>query len=336
MTLKDIAKEAGVSTMTVSNVINGRFSHVSDQTLQHVTEIIKKYNYSPNMSARSLSTKNSKIIFLIIPVADTETNMFYSPYISSLVGAMEYQLRNQGYYAMIRSVHDFDELDALFKNWPADGAIFLLPDFDRFLDRILQNIEIPLVFLDSCDTRNELLNVSCDDEKGGYIATKYLINLEHRNIAFMADYKNSDLLTARFNGYRRALAESRIPFLEELVFEESPDYTHGIQVGRKIAASPLPISAVVTTSDYSAVGIMEGARLGGLRLPTQLSVIGFDDLPFGQYCVPKLTTVNQNIEKKAQAAVDLLMKKISGKPMKANKCVIDVQIVERQSVVPHI
>lgn len=336
MTLKDIAKEAGVSTMTVSNVINGRFGHVSEQTVQRVNEIIKKYNYSPNMSARSLSSKNSKIIFLIIPVAASETNMFYSPYISALVGAMEYQLRNHGYYAMIRSVHDFDEIDALFKNWPANGGIFLLPDFDYLIDRILKKIRIPLVFLDSCDTREELLNVSCDDEKGTYLATKYLINLEHRNIAFMADYKHSDLLTARFNGYRRALAESNIPFREELVFEESPNYDHGILVGQKIASSPIPISAVVTTSDYSAVGIMEGARLGGLKLPTQLSVIGFDDLPFGQYCAPKLTTINQNIDEKASAAIDLLLKKINGEPLENNKVVIDVQIVERQSAVPYI
>ena len=204
------------------------------------------------------------------------------------------------------------------------------------IDRILRKIHIPLVFLDSCDTRDELLNVSCNDEKGTYLATKYLLNLEHKNIAFMADYKHSDLLTARFNGYCRALSESNIPVREELIFEESPDYEHGIMVGQKIAASTIPISAVVTTSDYSAVGIMEGARLGGLKLPTQLSVIGFDDLPFGQYCAPKLTTINQNINQKAQAAIDLLMLKINGEPIKETKVTIDVQIVERQSAVPFI
>ena len=108
MTLKDISKEAGVSTMTVSNVVNGRFGHVSENTIMRINEIIKKYNYTPNMTARSLSAKNSKIIFLIIPLSSMETNMFYSPYISSLVGIMEYQLRIRGYYAMIRSVHDFE------------------------------------------------------------------------------------------------------------------------------------------------------------------------------------------------------------------------------------
>ncbi len=331
MTLKDIAKEAGVSTMTVSNVVNGRFGHVSENTISRINEIIKKYNYTPNMTARSLSAKKSKIIFLIIPLSNTETNMFYSPYISSLVGIMEYQLRILGYYAMIRSVHDFEELDALFKNWPADGAIFLLPDFDSFLDRILKHIHIPLVFLDSWHNREDMINVGCDDEKGTYLATKYLINMEHENIAFMADYKNSPLLTARFQGYCRALKENNIPIREERIFEVSPDYSHGIQIGRTIATGSASISAVVTTSDYSAVGIMEGARLSGLKLPTQLSVIGFDDLPFCLYCSPKLTTINQNIEGKAHAAIELLMEKITTGKLTQNRVIVDVKLVERQS-----
>lgn len=336
MTLKDIAKEAGVSTMTVSNVVNGRYERVSAKTVQRVGEIIKKYNYTPNMSARSLASRNSKIIFLIIPLSHNETNMFYSPYISSLLGIMEYQLRIHGYYAMIRSIYDFDELDALFKNWPADGGIILLPDFDSFLDQILDNIHIPLVFLDSCHTRRDLINVGCDDEKGTYLSTRYLINQDHRNIAFMADYKGSDLLTARFRGYCRALEESHIPLQEDLIFELSPDYDHGILVGQTIASSQKDISAIVTTSDYAAVGVMEGARLGGLKLPTQLSVIGFDDLPFCQYCAPKLTTISQNIEAKATAAIDLLMEKLSTGTLRQNKVTVDVHLVERQSATFHV
>lgn len=336
MTLKDIAKEAGVSTMTVSNVVNGRYERVSEKTVQRVGEIIKKYNYSPNMTARSLASRKSKIIFLIIPLSHNVTDMFYSPYISSLLGIMEYQLRIHDYYAMIRSVYDFDELDALFKTWPADGAIILLPDFDDFMDQILDNIHIPLVFLDSCHTREDLINISCDDEKGTYLATRYLINLDHRNIAFMADYKTSNLLTARFRGYCKALEESHIPVREELIFQQPPDYDHGIRVGQTIASMDTAISAVVATSDYAAVGIMEGARLGGLKLPTQLSVIGFDDLPFCRYCSPKLTTISQNIEAKAQTAINLLMEKLNTGTLKQNKITVDVQLIERQSATSHV
>lgn len=336
MTLKDIAKEAGVSTMTVSNVINGRHTHVSEKTMKRVSEIINKHNYAPNMNARSLAAKSSGIILLIIPLSHNETNMFYSPYISALAGMMEYQLRSLGYFAMIRSVRDFDEMDALFKTWSADGAVFLLPDFDCFMDQILERVHIPLVFLDTCHTREDILKVSCNDEKGTYLATRYLISQGHKNIAFMGDYKNSDLLTARFTGYRKALEENGLPCPPKQIFEVSPDYDHGIQVGQHIATSATGITAIVAPSDYGAMGVMEGARLCGMKLPTQLSVIGFDDLPFCNYCVPKLTTVSQNIEAKATAAIKLLTHKINGEPLEQNHITIDVRLMERQSAAPPV
>lgn len=334
MTLKDIAREAGVSIMTVSNVINGRFDRVSGETLERVTAIIKKYNFSPNMNARSLSARQSKIILLIIPLSHGECNMFYSPYISALLGIIEWELRNSEYYAMIRSVCSYEELDALFKSWPADGAIFLLPDFDCYMDEILATTRIPLVFLDSCHSRNDIINISCNDTKGTYLSTRYLINLGHTNIAFMADYKNSDLLTSRFQGYCKALEESNISLNPDYIFEEPPGYEQGILVGRRIASGSHPISAIVTTSDYAAVGIMEGARLGGLKLPEQLSVVGFDNLPFCNYCVPKLTTISQNVEKKARTAASLLIQNIEGETPIKDKVLIDVSLIERESAVP--
>ena len=288
------------------------------------------------MNARSLASKSSGIILLIIPLSHNLTNMFYTPYISMLAGTMEYQLRCRGYSAMIRSVQDFDELDALFKTWQADGAVFLLPDFDCFMDQILEKVHIPLVFLDTCHNRSDILKVSCADEKGTYLATNYLIHMGHTSIGFMGDYKNSDLVTARFLGYRKALEENSLPCPPEQVFEESPDYEHGIRLGQRIASSQLPLTAIVSSSDYGAVGIMEGARLGGMKLPTQLSIIGFDDLPFCTYCVPKLTTVSQNIESKATAAINLLIDKINGKAVEQNHQIIDVHLVERQSAVPPV
>lgn len=334
MTLKDIAKEAGVSSMTVSNVINGRHEHVSEKTLMRVNEIIEKYHYIPNINARSLAAKSSGIVLLIIPLSHGLTNMFYTPYISMLAGTMEYQLRSRGYSAMIRSVQAFNELEVLFKTWTADGAVFLLPDFDCFMDQILEKTHIPLVFLDTCHNRPDILKVSCDDQKGTYLATRYLISQGHTRIAFLGDYKNSDLVTARFLGYKTALEESGLSCIPDQVFEESPDYEHGIQVGQRLSSPHSPVTAVVSSSDYGAVGIMEGARLSGMKLPTQLSVIGFDDLPFCNYCVPKLTTISQNIEAKAIAAIDLLTDKINGKEISQNHILIDVKLIERQSAVP--
>ena len=115
----------------------------------------------------------------------------------------------------------------------------------------------------------------------------------------MADYKNNHVLTSRFNGYKRALEENHIAFNPDYVYEYSPSYEGGIQAGREIASSNSPVTAAVTTADICAIGIMEGARLGGYRVPVDLSVIGYDNLTLCQYTLPKLTSVSQNIPRKA-------------------------------------
>ena len=142
MTLKDIAEKAGVSMMTVSNVINGKHSRVSAATIEKVNSIIKEYNYVPNLSARSLTVKSSHIIGVIVPLDDREDNgtsvsYFDNPYVSSMIGVIERELRDNGYFVMIRAVRSQDDLSILMRNWNVDGAIFLYPRLgDRFEDSI--------------------------------------------------------------------------------------------------------------------------------------------------------------------------------------------------------
>ena len=142
MTLKDIAEKAGVSMMTVSNVINGKHSRVSAATIEKVNSIIKEYNYVPNLSARSLTVKSSHIIGVIVPLDDKEDNgtsvsYFDNPYVSSMIGVIEKELRDNGYFVMIRAVRSQDDLSILMRNWNVDGAIFLYPRLgDRFEDSI--------------------------------------------------------------------------------------------------------------------------------------------------------------------------------------------------------
>lgn len=331
MTLKDIAKEAGVSITTVSNVINKNYNRVSQNTIDKVSEIVKKNNYAPNMNAKTLAAKNSNLIFLIVPLSNNEVNMFYTPYISDMIGMLEQRLREHGFYSIIRSVHTFEELDTLFQTWTSAGAIMLLPDFDCYIDQIMEKINIPIVFMDSCNKRDDTMIVTCDNKKGMYTATRYLIGQGHTNIAFMADFKHSEMMTERFNGYAEALKENGIPINEEFLFQIPPSHENGLKVGRDIANNHKNITGIVTTSDYSAIGIMEGARLSGFRIPSQLSIIGFDNMPFCTYCLPKLTTISQNIEQKAISAVEMLTNKINGK-LSNNKVVVDVELIERQSV----
>ena len=150
----------------------------------------------------------------------------------------------------------------------------------------------------------------------------------------MADYEGNYLLTKRFNGYCRALKESGIPFREEYVLRYSPSYEDGILAGKEIASGKARVTAAVTTADICAIGIIEGARLGGLRVPVDLSVIGYDNLGLCQYTSPKLTSISQNITQKAVKATQLLLKKLRGEEINTSEpFIMDVEIIERQSVV---
>ena len=343
MTLKDIADKAGVSMMTVSNVINGKHSRVSAKTIEKVNAIIKECGYVPNLSARNLTNRTSSIVGIVIPLDEDslDENYLENPYVSAMVGTIEKELRLNGYYTMLRSVSRGQEITSLFKNWNVDGIIFLYPDDTGYINQFVESLQqgnadspCPVAIFDSHMSVPRLINVCSDDEKGLYLSTKYMINRGHSQIAFVADYRGSHLLTQRFKGYCRALEESGIPFREEFVFLNPPSYEGGIAAGKAIASCRLKPTAAVTTADICAIGIMEGARLGGLRVPVDLSVMGYDDLTLCQYTSPKLSSVSQNISQKALQATQMLLKKIREKDMEIpNRVTMDVEIVERQSVV---
>lgn len=332
-TLKDIAKEAGVSIMTVSNVINGN-PKVSKQTIELVQKIIRKYDYVPNLSARSLSKKSSKLIAVFINTYHPDENHFKDPYISELFGELEALIRQAGYYAIIRSVETISHVSTLLQNWNIDGAIFLSQQTEEAMEQILSNTNCPIVFIDSYSQCNSnALTVSVDDLKGGYIATKYLIANGHTKIAFAGCYSETNAIVShRYEGYRKALAEANIPYSDSYLINTFTRYEDGLNIGRDIANQNYDISAVFATADLLALGIIEGARLNGCMVPNDLSVIGFDNLELCSFVTPKLTTVSQDVKRKANETVQLLFEAIRQEESITPNLTLDVQLEVRQTV----
>ena len=335
MTLKDIADKAGVSMMTVSNVINGKNRRVSAKTIEKVNAIIKEYGYIPNLSARSLTNKTSNIVGIILSHSEDnlDENFMENPYISTMIGTIERELRHSGYYTMVRSISEERDINLLLKNWSVDGIIFLYPAYQGCMVQFIDDAAIPVAIFDSGIDAPALINICSNDEKGMYLSTKYMLNHGHEHIAFVGDYKGNRILTERLNGYRKALEETSVAFNPEYILAYPPSYEGGIAAGKKIA-SMRQITAVVTTADINAIGIMEGARLEGLRIPADLSIIGYDNLALCQYTAPKLTSISQDVPKKALLATQLLLEKIcTGKTQGPCHVTMDVNIVERQSVI---
>lgn len=332
MNLKTIAKAAGVSTATVSNVINGNHHKVSKETIAKVQKIIKDNDYKPNATARSLASKESKIIGVVIPNIDTDESFSISPYNTQILALLENYIRKQGYYLMIRCAKECKEIISLFSSWNVDGLILFGP-FKHEVEDIKTSLHVPTVYIDTYAEKLEIANVGIDDYKGGYLAARYLLAKGHREIAFVGpQFERPGVIRQRYHGFCAACAEQGIEVTPNHIFESDTGYRKGIAVGQAMAISDIKFTAAAVMSDIVAMGVMEGLRLCGLNVPNDVSVIGFDNLPEGNYSSPKLTTVSQNLERKALMVGEYLFKMIREKQEIVVDEKVDVEIVERQSV----
>lgn len=332
ITLKMIAEEAGVSVMTVSNVINKNHARVSKETILRVNEIIKRRGYVPNLSARSLSAKKSNIIAILS--VETEGSLMEDSYASQMIGSIELFLRKRGYYVMLRSYQTAEDIVELFHKWNIDGGILFYPlhfeskDMKRVLDT-----GIPTVVVDRYFEDLSPLTVDLNDFRGGYLPAKYLINHGHKRMAFVCPLHVPTLVVGRrLDGFRKALEEAGLGLPQELFFDTDSSIGEGKAVGREIALMENPPTAVFTTLDRLAVGVVEGLRTAGASVPADVSVIGFDDSPVLKYMTPKITTVVQNLAEKSSCIADLLIRKIQKEEIEHTHITLDVELIERQSV----
>jgi LacI family transcriptional regulator len=331
-TIKDIAREAGVSYTTVSNVIHGRADHVSPQTITAINEIIKRSGYVPNMSARSLVSNFSKVVgYINHMMPGTDGRFVADPFHSAFIGSVEEVLRENGYYLMLRTVSDSEELLKFLHNWNLDGLFFTGLFEDSFFDT-LKEINVPIVLIDSYIKHYTIQNVGLEDYRGGYIATKYLLENGHRNIVFASpQIRVGGVVDERLCGYRQALSEFGVPFREDYICVQEFDISSGISLGKQIAAKE-GVTAIFATADILAAGIMAGLHACGKRIPEDISIIGFDDIDICRLITPPLTTIHQNPAEKGRVAVEFMLKRLQNEPIEKNEIILPVSLVERSSV----
>ena len=332
MNLKDIAKLAGVSTATVSNVLNGNTSKVSETTKKRIEKIIKEVDYKPNAMARSLAKKESKMIGLVVPYIGPDEDFFMNPYYARMVAALERYVRSKEYYLMLRCVPDCRQVIPQLSSWNVDG-VFFLGVVEPDVKEIISALDAPVVFLDTYTKEKNIVNVGLDDYKGGYLSARYLIGKGHKRIALACpDYKGTGVVRERYLGFKKACEEAKIEFTEADIYRTDTVYNGAITVGNDIALSGKGYTAVATMSDIVAFGLMEGIKQCGLRVPDDISVIGFDNLAEGEYVYPKLTTISQDINEKANAAGRGMFEILEGNKDYTADIHLPVQIIERQTV----
>ena len=331
-TIKDIAKTVGVSCTTVSNVIHGKPGRVSAETIIKINKAIEDLNYVPNMSARSLVSNSSKVIGVINHIVTTrDKNFMEDPFHSIFIGAIESTLRENGYYLMLRTVETSQDLNFFLRNWNVDGLILTGIYEDDFYS-VLTKLNIPVVLIDSYVSNPNICNVSLEDFNGGYLATKYLIDHGHRSIAFASPFiKYKGVVSERFDGYKKALSEANIEFNKDLVFEQELDTPTAIALGKSLAKRN-DFTAIFSTADILAAGIITGLKQAGKKVPDDVSIIGFDDINLCNLISPALTTIHQDAHLKGKLSVNYIIDKLENKPIHQRETILPVRVVERDSV----
>ncbi len=334
ITIDDIAKIAGVSNTTVSNVIHGRTKRVSKKTIDKINNIIQETGYVPNMSARALASKSSKVLALINHLDPKRSGNFLAdPFYSAFIGAIESTLKEHGYYIMLRTISDTEELHTFLRNWNVAG-LFLTGIFqDEPIYHALGELDIPVILTDSyLDDYMNMINIGLHDLEGGYLATKYLIESGHEKIAFASPtIHEKGVVSKRFDGYKKALDEAGLPLRSDAVFVSEFQVKDTAELGRRLVMEE-DVTAVFATADIMAAGIMSGVHEAGYQVPRDLSVVGFDDINWCKMTNPMLTSVHQDANVKGEIAADYMVALLEGRQVENKQVVLPVSLSVRESV----
>jgi DNA-binding LacI/PurR family transcriptional regulator len=330
VTIRDVAEYAGVGVGTVSRVLNENPS-VSDATRQKVLAAIETLDYTPNPIARRLSLRKTLAIAVVVP-------FFTRPAFTERLRGVEYALADSEYDLILFNVETTAKRDAYFHDVPRrerfDGLLIVsLSPRNGDVEHLLQ-AGVPTVLLDA--RHPDLSRVVIDDVAGGRLATQHVIDLGHRKIGFVGDQLDNpfNFISSRdrFEGYRQALAEASITFRAE----HHRQGEHGREPARQMASDLLatsdPPTAIVAASDTQAFGVLEAARDAGLRIPEELSVIGYDDIEIAEYL--GLTTIRQPLFALGVEGVGLLLDSIANPPPAPRRVLLPVELVVRGTTAP--
>lgn len=331
-TLKDVAERAGVSVATVSYVLNGK-SSISEETRERVLGAVREMDYVPDLSARSLSMRDSKLIGVVIPQTEPgDCLMLQNSFYGEVLSSIECEARRQGYHILISATDANESYLTLAKQRNLDGIIIIGMYPDEFYQQ-MKKIQIPIVLIDSYCEDHYYHSVRIDDAYGSYLATRYLLQHGHREIAlFVGQVKENGVMKKRLVGYKQALDEYGIEFRDEYVLEGQTDYESGIVLAKRMVEAKLPTTGIVAAADILAIGAIKGLYEMGLSVPKDYSIIGFDDLEIANYITPGLTSIKQQISLKGQRAVELLLKHIADPTLTKQEEILPLSLVERESV----
>ncbi len=292
VTIKDVAKAAGVAASTVSRVIADN-PRISQKTKEKVLQVMKEMDFYPNAIARSLANRSTKTIGVIMPHSSEQ--VFVNPFFTEVMRGIGMSAMKRGYNVLFSTGSDIEEeyrsTSKLVNEQRVDGLILLTSRIkDKTIDELIKK-KFPFVVVGKHPKLENINWVDNNNQEAGYTATEHLIKQGHKSIGFIGGEFTYVFMGERFKGYKKALDSFSIEFSKEFLALEEFLEEGGYRAMKKLLSNKKRPTAVVVADDLMAFGVMRAIKEEGLRIPQDISVVGFNDTPLASYVDPPLTSV---------------------------------------------
>ena len=326
ITIRDVAKHAGVSISTVSRVLND-ICPVDIEKRTRVKKAVEELGYTPNPAARSLLSNHTGGIGIILPFVSGE-------FFSEFLNGVDEIAQSEGVFILIStSHHSASELKAALSGMykRVDGLLIMAPNMiAEDVIRLTAN-SVPFVFVNTKLNTDKIDGITFDNYGGMYAMTMHLVSKGHRRIAFVTGPKEAHDSAERLRGHKAALKDTGLPYDQELIIPGLYTKKSGYDSGASILALEERPTAIMASNDDAATGVMSALREAGLSVPSEMAVTGFDDVPSARYSTPSLSSVHVPIRHFGMSAIRLLISRIRGVPHEIQDRILPVELRIRES-----
>lgn len=333
VTIKDVAERAGVSPSTVSRVISDS-PRISEKTKEKVRQAMKELGYHPNAIARSLVNKTTKTIGIVMP--RSAEHVFLNPFFPEALRGIAKCAHDEEYCLLLTTGNtekeQMESLNSIVFGGRVDGLILM---YSRVNDAILHKVmelNLPFSMIGRPYNDENINYVDNDNVKAAYEATNFLIKKGHRRIGLINGSLNLVVSLDRFEGYKKALIENKIKLDESLLTSSDFVQQGGYDCMKIILSNPNPPTAVLVTDDLMAFGAIRAARELGFKVPHDISILSFNNIPLAEHATPPLSSVDINAYKLGFEAARLLIDEIMGKNKEKQKIIVETKLMSRKSV----
>ena len=331
VSIKDVAKKAGVSISTVSKALNDK-SSVSSSTIERIKQTAEDMGYVPNSRARVFATKETKQIVFIADIP--KDTAFYNPHVFEIIMGLQHSVSKRGYSLIVESVEKKEALEYinnLYKKNMADALVVHASIITKSLESLIVKSNLPHLIIGQPDYQSTLSWIDTDNTLSGAIAIRHLLKKDYYPVAFVGGKADDMISLHRFEGAERELKQNNLNFEDQYVLSSSSTIVSGMNAAKKILKMEKPPRSVLCANSVIAFGMMQELRNQKIKVPKDVAVMTFDRYPFSDFTEPRVTSVDMNMYEIGEEAGSILIKNLSHPNLRIQTFTSEPCIFERES-----